>query len=269
MLKLLHRLPFLRAGLALAALSITAPGLSQARPALDVPYIKTPDAVVDRMLEMANAGPDDYLIDLGSGDGRISIAAARKYGTPGLGVDLDPARTEEATAAAEAAGVSRLVQFRTENLFDTDLSRASVITMYLFPEINLRLRPELLKLKPGTRIVAHAFHMDEWTPEQHEIVEGRDIFLWTVPAPIEGLWHIKVADQPGFTLRVWQQFDRAQAVAITMDEHSIPVKHISIAGPKIRYTIKTVDGLRTFEGTVDGRRMHGSSTLGEWTAQRM
>src|SRR5690606_22226781 len=155
--RMLHSLPLLRLArtACFTAVALTASAIqAQERPSLDVPYIKTPEAVVDRMLELGEVGPDDYLIDLGSGDGRIPIAAAVKHGTRGLGVDLDPERTKEARELADAAGVSDRLEFRTENLFDTDLSKATVISMYLFPEINLRLRPLLQKLKPGTRIVS-------------------------------------------------------------------------------------------------------------------
>ena len=252
-----------------ATLAIASMGAAHARPQLDVPYIKTPDAVVERMLEMGQVGPDDYLIDLGSGDGRIPITAASKQGTHGLGVDLDPARTQEATAAAEAAGVSDRVKFRTENLFDTDLSQASVITMYLFPEINLRLRPELMKLKPGTRIVSHAFHMDEWTPERHDVVGGNDIFLWTVPAQVEGLWRVSVSGRQDFVLRIWQQFDKVQATATTIQEHSIPAMDMQLSGAEIRYTLNTYDGQFTFTGIVEDSRMHGTGSAGEWTAEKL
>lgn len=270
MLNPLQRIFSRRTAVAAAALALAGTAaFSQARPALDVPYIKTPDAVVDRMLDMAQVGPDDYLIDLGSGDGRISIAAARQHGTRGLGVDLDPERTKEATAAARAAGVSERLEFRTENLFDTDLSQATVISMYLFPEINLRLRPHLLKLKPGTRIVSHAFHMDEWTPERHHVVEGRDVFLWTIPAQVEGLWRVTAPGHRDFTLRIWQQFDRVQATAITFDEHSIPVAGMKISGAEIRYTLNTADGPRSFHGVVEGRGMRGDGNAGAWSAQRM
>lgn len=271
--------PFLRsslAGRALAAATLAMAAASAAlaspgneRPALDVPYIKTPDAVVDRMLEMGRVGPNDYLIDLGSGDGRIPIVAALKHGTPGLGVDLDPERTREATAAAQAAGVADKLAFRTENLFDTDLGRATVISMYLFPEINLRLRPHLLALKPGTRIVAHAFHMDEWTPERHDVVEGRDIFMWTIPAQVEGLWRVKAPGHRDFVLRIWQRFDRIQGTAITLDEHSIPVADMTLSGPDIRFALNTATGRHTFAGTVDNSRMTGSGSAGAWSAERM
>ena len=258
--------------LALTGASILMPvalAHAESRPTLDVPYIKTPDAVVQRMLELGKVGPDDYLIDLGSGDGRIPIAAAVKHGTRGLGVDLDPERTREAKEGAQAAGVSDKVEFRTENLFDTDLSEASVITMYLFPEINLRLRPLYLKLKPGTRIVSHAFHMDEWTPDVFEVVEGRDVFLWTVPAQIEGLWRVDLPNNRGFALRVWQQFNRVQATAVTIDEHSIPVMDMSIRGSELRYTLNTLEGKLDFTGSTDGHEMKGKSSAGDWTARRM
>lgn len=258
----------LRHILAMAALA-SVPMLVQAekRPMLDVPYIKTPESVVQRMLELGKLTAGDFLIDLGSGDGRIPIAAARQLGTHGLGVDLDPDRTQEAKAGAQAAGVSDKLEFRTENLFDTDLKRATVITMYLFPEINLRLRPHLLELKPGTRIVAHAFHMDEWTPERHEVVAGRDIFVWTVPARVQGLWRITLPGQPGFTLRVWQQFDRAQATAITLDEHSIPATGMTVSGPDVSFTLNTDKGIKTYTGVVEGDRIIGSD--GAWSAQRI
>lgn len=258
---------------AMLATSLLASALpavtAQARPSLDVPYIKTPESVVDRMLEIANVGPDDFLIDLGSGDGRISIAAARKYGTRGLGVDLDPARTDEASQAAQAAGVAERVKFRTENLFDTDLSQASVISMYLFPEINLRLRPHLLKLKPGTRIVSHAFHMDEWTPERHEIVEGRDIFLWTVPARVEGLWRVYLSGDRSFVLQVWQQFEHIWGTAVTPDEHSIPVADMTLHGDEIQFTLKTADGEHHYSGKVEDKRMSGDGSRGAWRAERL
>lgn len=239
------------------------------RPALDVPYIKTPDSVVQRMLELGRVGPDDYLIDLGSGDGRIPIAAAVKHGTRGLGVDIDPERTQEAKTLAQQAGVAEQVTFRTENLFDTDLTRASVITMYLFPEINLRLRPHLMKLKPGTRVVAHAFHMDEWTPEHHEIVEGRDIFMWTIPAQVHGLWRVKAPGYRDFVLRVWQQLDRVNGTAITLDEHSIPVLDMKVHGADLQFTLNTRDGRFMFKGRLDGHRLIGSGDTGEWSAERM
>lgn len=257
--------------LLIAAFTLTLGPIASATPSppLDVPYIKTPPAVVERMLDMAQVTPNDILIDLGSGDGRIPIAAARN-GTQALGVDLDPERTTEARAAAEAAGVADRATFRTENLFDTDLTRATVISMYLFPEINLRLRPHLLQLEPGTRVVSHAFHMDEWTPDRHDVVEGRDIFLWVIPARLEGLWRVTADDGHRFVLRAWQQFNRVQGVAITIDEHSVPVANMTVSGRQVAFTVKTGDGERRYTGELADGRLQGTvSTGGGWQAERM
>jgi len=148
---------------------------------LDVPYVPTPPEVVDAMLRVANVQKDDKLYDLGSGDGRIVVAAAKQFGTRGIGVDLDPNRVKEANDNARRAGVSDLVEFRRQDLFETDLRDATVITLYLLPEINMRLRPRLLQLKPGTRIVSHSFDMGDWKPEKILEVNGRTVYFWRVP----------------------------------------------------------------------------------------
>ncbi|MBD2455111.1 class I SAM-dependent methyltransferase [Nostoc sp. FACHB-87] len=155
----------------------------QERPG-DVPYVPTPQPVVDAMLQVAKVGKNDVLYDLGSGDGRIVVTAAQKYGTRGVGIDISPERIQEANANAQKAGVTDLVEFRQQDLFKTDLSQATVITLYLLPEVNLRLRPELLKLKPGTRIVSHAFDMGDWKPQQTLQVDGKTIYYWVVPQEI-------------------------------------------------------------------------------------
>lgn len=201
---------------------------------------------------------------------RIPITAATTRHARGLGVDIDPERTKQAKVLALSAGVSDLVRFRTENLFQTDLSEATVVSMYLFPELNLRLRPHLLNLTPGTRIVSHAFHMDEWTPERHDLIDGRDVFLWTVPAQIEGLWRISAPGYRDFVLRIWQQFDRVQGTAITLDEHSIPVADMKIHGPQLHFTLKTTHGVHIFSGRVEGEQMSGKSNgAGSWSATRL
>ncbi|MBD2300859.1 cyclopropane-fatty-acyl-phospholipid synthase family protein [Nostoc sp. FACHB-190] len=155
----------------------------QERPG-DVPYVPTPQPVVDAMLQVAKVGKNDVLYDLGSGDGRIVVTAAQKYGTRGVGIDISPERIQEANANAQTAGVTDRVEFRQQDLFKTDLSQATVITLYLLPEVNLRLRPELLKLKPGTRIVSHAFDMGDWKPQQTLQVDGKTIYYWVVPQEI-------------------------------------------------------------------------------------
>lgn len=154
------------------------------RPKLDVIYVPTPQPVVDAMLELAQVTRRDVVYDLGSGDGRLVITAAKKYGASGVGIELDPALVKKARENAAAAGVSNRVRFVTQNLYSADLSRASVVTLYLLQSINERLRPRLVRqLKPGSRIVSHVFNMGpEWPPEQTVTVERSRIFLWSIPA---------------------------------------------------------------------------------------
>lgn len=158
-------------------------------PELDVPYVPTPNEVVAQMLQLANVQKSDVLYDLGSGDGRIVVTAAQKYGTRGVGIDINPERISEANANARAAKVTDRVQFRQQDLFKTDLSEATVVTLYLLPDINVKLRPQLFKqLKPGTRIVSHDFDMGEWKPERVVQVQGptrqHTLYYWVVPETI-------------------------------------------------------------------------------------
>ena len=152
-----------------------------ARP-LDVPYVPTPQGVVTRMLTLAGVRKDDLLYDLGCGDGRMVVTAAQRFGARGVGIDLDPERIAEARAKAKRAGVANRTKFMVGDLFQTDLSDATVVTLYLLNSINRQLRPQLWKqLKPGTRVVSHAFDMgDEWPPEKTEKVLGSTIYFWTV-----------------------------------------------------------------------------------------
>jgi SAM-dependent methyltransferase len=151
-------------------------------PALDVPFVPTPQEVVERMLRIAKVGKDDVLFDLGCGDGRIVVTAAKVHGARGTGIDLDPERIGEARKNAEQAGVADRVDFKVANLFETDVSPASVVTLYLLPNVNIRLRPRLWKqLKVGSRVVSHAFDMGpEWPPEKTDSVQGRSIYYWTI-----------------------------------------------------------------------------------------
>ncbi len=147
----------------------------------DVIYVPTPTEVVDAMLKVADVKKGDVLYDLGSGDGRIVITAAQKYGVRGTGIDINPVRIKEANENAQRAGVTDRVRFLNQDLFETDFSDATVVTLYLLPQLNLKLRPKLLQLKPGTRIVSHAFDMGDWKPEQTLNVDGRTVYFWTVP----------------------------------------------------------------------------------------
>lgn len=168
----------LLSGAALAAL-VAVPATAQN---LDVPYVPTPQPVVDRMLEIAQVSDDDLVYDLGSGDGRIVITAAKEHGARGVGIDLNPERVREARANAEEAGVEEQVEFRVGDLFKTDLSDADVVTLYLLTSVNHKLRPQLWRqLKVGTRVVSHAFDMgDEWPPEHTERVGNNMIYYWTI-----------------------------------------------------------------------------------------
>lgn len=148
----------------------------------DVVYVPTREPVVDAMLRMANVTANDVVYDLGCGDGRIVIRAAKNYGARGVGIDIDPERIEEANENAQEAGVTRDVKFIQGDLFESDFSEASVVTLYLLSSLNERLMPILMEqLKPGTRIVSHAFSMGDWEPEKTEVVDGATIHLWTVP----------------------------------------------------------------------------------------
>ncbi len=151
-------------------------------PQLDVPYVPTPMPVVDAMLDLAKVGKSDVVYDLGCGDGRIVVRAASRFGCRGVGVDLNPERVKEAKENAVKSGVTQLTRFEVGDVFDFDFSPATVVTMYLLPSVNLKLRPRLLKeLKPGTRIVSHDFNMGDWAPQTTREVSRSRIYLWTVP----------------------------------------------------------------------------------------
>ena len=158
---------------------------------INTPYVTSPPQIVDAMLELAKVGNNDVVYDLGCGDGRIVISAAKKYGARGVGIDINADRIEEARANAHAAGVDGQVMFETQDLFDSDIRNATVVAMYLLPEVNLRLRPRLLsQLRPGTRVVTHSFAMGDWKPDKEIVIDGDPVYLWTIPekqnAPLDG-----------------------------------------------------------------------------------
>ncbi len=192
-----------------------AAGLSAQGASEDVPYVTTPDNVTLTMLELAKVGRRDRVIDLGSGDGRIVIVAAKRFGARGLGVEIDPKLVAQSRENAKRAGVASRVEIREQDLFNTDLSGATVITMYLLPEVNIELRPKLLALSPGTRIVSHDWDMGDWKPDRSVTVAARDkkiglekssrVHLWIVPAQVEGVWC-----GGGERLEIAQQFQRVR-----------------------------------------------------------
>ena len=167
----------------LAVLSVaTLAGSQQPKRTPDIHFVPTPEEVVDAMLRLAEVGPDDVVYDLGSGDGRIPIAAARRFGARGVGIDLDPKLVAQASRSAQEAGVAERVKFLEADIFEADISNATVVTLYLLTSINERLRPKLQKeLRPGTRVVSHQFRMGDWQPEREIVVDYRPLFLWRVP----------------------------------------------------------------------------------------
>ena len=249
--------------LALALILVFAsPAAAVPEDELDVPYVATPMPVVDRMLEMAELGPTDYLIDLGSGDGRIPVAAARR-GARALGIDIDPMRIDEAHAAARLAGVEARARFRRQDLFETPLREASVVTMYLLPEINLRLRPRLLtELRPGTRVLSHNFAMGDWQPDESEEIGASRVHMWIVPATVGGSWSLRLADGTVLALELEQRF---QEVRGTLGGD--PIRDANLRGTDFRFTADTISGARLFRGRVADSSIEGEPGSG-WTASR-
>jgi SAM-dependent methyltransferase len=231
---------------ALLLLAFAAPAAAIPEDELDVPYVQTPMPVVERMMELGEVGPDTYLIDLGSGDGRIPIAAAQR-GARALGVDIDPMRIDEAHGAAILAGVETRARFRRQDLFRTPLREASVVTLYLLPEINLQLRPRLLtELRPGTRVLSHNFDLGDWRPDAEEEIDASRIFLWIVPAVVGGSWSVTLADGSILPLEIEQRF---QEVSGTLGSDALT--GAALRGTAFRFT----GGGRTFQGVV------GDSTI--------
>jgi SAM-dependent methyltransferase len=169
--------------IAIVLLSVAAlSAAQQPKRTPDIHFVPTPEEVVEAMLRLADVGKDDVVYDLGSGDGRIPITAARRFGARGVGIDLDPKLVAQATRSAQDAGVGDRVRFIEGDIFEADISSATVVTLYLLSSINERLRPKLLKeLRPGTRVVSHQFRMGDWQPERETVVDSRPLFLWRIP----------------------------------------------------------------------------------------
>jgi precorrin-6B methylase 2 len=237
--------------LAIGAGLMSSAALAEQEPKLDVIYVPTPQEVVDRMLDMAEVKPGDYVIDFGCGDGRMVVSAAKR-GARGYGVDINPVRIREANENAKKAGVTDRVEFKVANLFEEDLSKADVMAMYLLTDINLRLRPKILDtMKPGTRIVSHAFDMGDWEPDQRDTIAGKNVFFWIVPAKVEGKWVIE--GEPKMTLSLTQQFQMVGGRA-DINGNSVNVTGGRLKGAEITFT---VDG-KTYTGKVNGNVIEGA-----------
>lgn len=253
----------------LAAQSQTGPRSDQTPIMLDVPYVPTPNEAVYRMLELAEVQPDDYVIDLGSGDGRIVIAAARDWGVKkALGVDIDPDRVAEADDNAKFAKVTDRVRFEQGDLFEKDFSDVDVLTMYLLPTINLKLRPVILdQLRPGTRVVSHVFDMGDWRPDAWREVQSRYIYLWIVPAKVEGRWQVTRADGSSFVLDLTQTYQFVKGTA-ELRTGTRPLPFANLRGDEFRFSI---DG-EHYTAKVEGDRMTaqpGTAVVEGWHAKRI
>jgi hypothetical protein len=249
----------------------------------DVPFVPTPQIVVDEMLRIANVGPQDVLYDLGSGDGRIVITAAQKFGARGVGVELDEHLVIQSEEGARQAGVQQRVKFLHQDLFKTDLSDASVITMYLLPNVNRRLRPHLLNLRPGTRIVAHDFDLDDWKPDQMTTIR-KNVFLWIVPAKVGGRWVVQVPMSRGgrnYVIDFRQTFQNIDGVA-RLDGQPAQMWEPRLRGDHIQFVIvddvdRDHEATLYFEGRVTGNTMQGEIRRGvgntqstiKWQATRL
>lgn len=234
-------------------------------PKLDVIYVPTPQAVVDRMLAMAEVKPTDFVIDLGCGDGRMVITAAQKYGARGYGVDIDPERIHEANQNAHQAGVTDKVTFKIGDLFKEDLGKANVMTMYLLTDINLRLRPKILdELDPGARIVSHAFNMGDWEPDQQDTVDGRSIYFWYVPAKVAGKWQVTDGERK-FTLELNQQFQKVSGKA-DVGGQVVDVTDGRLKGAELVFTVNVGGKAQEYRGRVEGDQI--TAIGGDWKARK-
>lgn len=251
-------------GLSLAAASAHAQATAPAKPyepqvgqgGKDVVWVPTPQTLVDKMLDMAKLTPADFLMDLGSGDGRTVITAAKR-GSRAMGIEYNPDMVELSKKNAAAAGVADKATFVKADLFETDFSKAQVITMFLLPQINMKLRPTLLQLKPGTRIVSNSFTMEDWAADETETVTGDctnwcTALLWIVPAKVEGSWKT-----PKGELKLMQQF---QMISGTLG--GAPIADAKLRGDAISFKV----GNTTYSGKVDGTTIRAAD--GSWTATR-
>lgn len=250
----------------------------------DVVYVPTPQEVVDEMLSMAQVGSGDYIIDLGSGDGRIVITAATKHGARGFGVDLDRFLLRKANENARLAGVADRAHFFEQNLFETDLTPATVITSYLLPEMNLKLRPKILGLKPGTRIVTHDYDMDDWFPDAQKVIpvpgkevgdEGKSyIFFYVVPARMAGQWGSQIEhgrNAVPYDFLFDQDFQFVEGmVRVGAREGKVP--EFKLVGDQVDFTARVIVEGRVlahrFRGKIKSDTIEGTVTFGEGKAQR-
>jgi len=227
------------------------------QPGKDVIWVPTPMNLVEAMLDLAQVNRNDYLVDLGSGDGRIPIAAAKR-GLRALGVEYNPDMVAIAREKAKKEGVADRATFLEGDIFETDFSRATVVTMYLLSDLNLRLRPTILGMKPGTRVVSHSFTMGDWQEDAQVDVEGGTAYLWIVPAKVEGVWTWKEeTDEAVLTLR--QDYQKIEG-GLKIGDRELQLSNAFLEGDHIRFEVNDAAGNRRFDGRVSGRTMKGTAT---------
>jgi SAM-dependent methyltransferase len=235
----------------------------------DVPFVPTPQVVVDEMLRLAAVGPKDVVYDLGSGDGRIVITAAAKFGARGVGVELNEHLIYQSEESAQQAKVADRVKFLQQDFFKTDFSEASVVTLYLLPGVMKRLRERMLQLKPGTRLVAHDFDFDDWRPDVKTTIR-KNVFLWVVPAQVGGRWRIR-AELPqapfGFELDVRQKYQQIDGIAKIEGPPPGGLWEAKLEGEHIRFVVvdsreREHEASLYFDGRVSGDTMRGDGVRG-------
>jgi len=274
-----------KAALILAAIICTAAQAAEENLKTGGPYVPTPQVVVDAMLRMAAVNEKDYVVDLGSGDGIIVLSAARQYKASGMGVDIDANLVTQSNERAQKLGITARVKFVQDDVFRADLSRASVLTLYLLPDMMIRLRAKLFnELKPGTRVVSHDYHLGDWSPDdsisldvpEKEYVTGvprATVLLWYVPARVAGTWEIKTASGETYQVALNQRF---QIIEGTVTSAGKPVKaqNLTLKGNDIAFAMPEGKGLFRFNGRINGEAMEGTveSSGGKpaqrWTATR-
>lgn len=226
------------------------------QPGKDVIWWPTNDGLIVRMLRMARVTNKDVVYDLGSGDGRIPITAAKQFGARAIGIEYEQAMVDLSKCLAEAEGVADRVELRKGDIFASDFSDATVVTMYLLQDLNLRLRPTLLDMKPGTRIVSHSFTMDEWEPDDTVADDSGEAFLWIVPAKVAGTWTFRPEQgSDEFTVDLEQTFQRVRGSA-----GSAPLSDAKLTGPQLEFAFKDGGGLTRVAGVVEGDRINAKVT---------
>ena len=239
----------------------------------DVIWVPTPDEVVARMLTMAQLGPKDIHYDLGAGDGKIAIAAAKR-GAKATGIEYNADMAKYANANAEKQGVAGVgfgkANIRQADIFATDFTDATVITLYLLPALNMKLRPQLLQMRPGTRVVSHSFTMEDWEPDETSSMDGRRAYFWLVPAPVMGGWTLDLGTEK-HEISLEQKFQKIDG-SVTYGTTHVGLREARLRGPAITFAYVDQSGMRRdFAGRVNGSRMEGtfrteSGTEGRWTA---